>query len=366
MSISNALVVDDSRLARLTLTKLLEKRQIDVEKVSSAQEAFETLKSLRPDIILMDVTMPDIDGLEATRMITNNPETSSIPIVMCTAEDSDEARAKAEACGATAFLTKPAGDENLDRVLAEIGQRLSAARTLEPAPQITPEQTPEPESAVAEANEAATAEFGDAARAALEALVEERLTTLAGNAARTAFDSHRADLEAAVVQAADSSARSVAEQAVRKAVEDVAVDIARQAAEDAVKAVATEVAQAETKNMGSTLSDALRAEVKSDMQSLLSGDAFTQRIQNIAGETAERSAADIAERTAREAARETAAELARSEAREAARAAAEEQIRSAGLEDAVAAASKAVTTARLAVVIAGAAIAVSVALSLLL
>ena len=126
MGITNALVVDDSRLARLTLTKLLEKRSIQVEKASSAREAFETLKGHRPDLILMDVTMPDIDGLEATRMITNNPETSAIPVVMCTAEDSDEARNKAQDCGATAFLTKPAGDENLDRVLDEIAQQLEA------------------------------------------------------------------------------------------------------------------------------------------------------------------------------------------------------------------------------------------------
>ena len=127
MAIRTALVVDDSRLARLTLTKLLEKRDIQVTQASSAREAMESLVGARPDVIMMDVTMPDTDGFEATRQITGNPDTQSIPVVMCTAEDTNEARDRAHACGAHGFLTKPASEENITDVLHRLAEQLEAS-----------------------------------------------------------------------------------------------------------------------------------------------------------------------------------------------------------------------------------------------
>ena len=64
-----ALVVDDSRLARLALTRALEKHGLHVEQVGSAAEAFEFLRGRRPDVVFMDVTMPEMDGFTAAGLI---------------------------------------------------------------------------------------------------------------------------------------------------------------------------------------------------------------------------------------------------------------------------------------------------------
>nr|MDQ2697014.1 response regulator [Pseudomonadota bacterium] len=83
MGIKTALVVDDSRVARLTLSKLLKERGIDVTQAGSAREALEHLKHHRPDVVFMDFMMPDMDGLEATRHISENPVTAQIPVIIC-------------------------------------------------------------------------------------------------------------------------------------------------------------------------------------------------------------------------------------------------------------------------------------------
>lgn len=76
-----------------------------------------------PDLILMDLAMPVIDGLEATRMLKADPATASIPIVALTAHTGREARAAAAAAGCTSFLAKPVEPrrvaEEIRRILAK-------------------------------------------------------------------------------------------------------------------------------------------------------------------------------------------------------------------------------------------------------
>ena len=87
MLIKNALIVDDSKSARLVLQRLLARIHVSVDTVESAEEALAFLEHRQPDIIFMDHMMPGMDGLEATQMIRANPKTSRIPTIMYTSKD---------------------------------------------------------------------------------------------------------------------------------------------------------------------------------------------------------------------------------------------------------------------------------------
>jgi len=126
MTLSKALVVDDSKVVRVMFKRMLEARGLGVETAASGQEAIDHLKAHSADVIFMDYMMPVADGFEVTSMIVGNPLTSSIPVVMCTANDTANDRARAKVCGASAFLTKPIGEAALDGVLAELRQRPAA------------------------------------------------------------------------------------------------------------------------------------------------------------------------------------------------------------------------------------------------
>src|SRR5688572_18207267 len=84
-----ALIVDDSRSARVILTRMLEGYGLGVDTSESAEQALEHLKQNRPDVIFMDHLMPGMDGFQAIAAIKGNPETSMIPVVMYTSQEGD-------------------------------------------------------------------------------------------------------------------------------------------------------------------------------------------------------------------------------------------------------------------------------------
>ncbi len=117
-----ALVVDDSRVARMTLKKLLGTYQFDVVELNSGEEAIDYLQANNPrlDIIFMDVMMGGMDGLTATQRIKSNPELSAIPIIICTGNDTEEDKNKALKVGAVTALTKPPVAHVLANILAQV------------------------------------------------------------------------------------------------------------------------------------------------------------------------------------------------------------------------------------------------------
>ncbi|WP_431688719.1 response regulator [Hahella sp. NBU794] len=118
MSLQTALVVDDSKLARITLQRLLEKHNLQVQLAESGVHALEMLKTNLPDIIFMDHLMPELDGFEATKKIKADPQTSHIPVIMCTGkEGKDNYDAEARAIGASGTLFKPPQAEKLAMVI---------------------------------------------------------------------------------------------------------------------------------------------------------------------------------------------------------------------------------------------------------
>jgi len=101
-----ALVVDDSRSARVVLSRMLERYGIVVDSAESAEAALEYLKDRRPDVIFMDHLMPGMDGLQAVREIKANPGLADIPIMMYTSQEGEIYSGQAKASGAVGVLPK--------------------------------------------------------------------------------------------------------------------------------------------------------------------------------------------------------------------------------------------------------------------
>lgn len=101
-----ALVVDDSRMARHVLSKMLKEQGIEVDTVESGEEALGYLCSKKPSMIFMDHTMPGMDGFQTLRAIKNDPLTTSIPIIMYTSKEGEVYESQARALGAVGVLPK--------------------------------------------------------------------------------------------------------------------------------------------------------------------------------------------------------------------------------------------------------------------
>lgn len=101
-----ALVVDDSKSARVVLSRMLEKYGIEVDSADSAESALDYLKQHHPDVIFMDHLMPGMNGLQAVREIKANPERAAIPIMMYTSQEGELYAGEARASGAVGVLPK--------------------------------------------------------------------------------------------------------------------------------------------------------------------------------------------------------------------------------------------------------------------
>src|SRR4030088_2168338 len=120
MSAKRALIVDDSKTARLFLARVLEKYDIDVDSAESAEAAIDYLASNRPDVIFMDHLMPGMDGLQAVQAIKNNPRTATIPIMMYTSQEGELYLGQARALGAVGVLPKQIKPTDVSKVLFEL------------------------------------------------------------------------------------------------------------------------------------------------------------------------------------------------------------------------------------------------------
>jgi two-component system cell cycle response regulator len=114
MALQTALVVDDSKLARITLQRLLEKHNLSVHSAESGIQAMDLLKTLNPDVIFMDHLMPELDGFETTQKIKADPRLSHIPVIMCSGKEGvDNYEEQAIAIGASGILSKPPQPDKL-------------------------------------------------------------------------------------------------------------------------------------------------------------------------------------------------------------------------------------------------------------
>ena len=119
MGIKRILVVDDSATERYMLKDMLTKAGYDVISSENGEDAIVKSRQLKPDLILMDVVMPGLNGFQATRAISRDPETRGIPIILCTSKSQETDKIWGLRQGARDYLVKPVDrDELLGKINA--------------------------------------------------------------------------------------------------------------------------------------------------------------------------------------------------------------------------------------------------------
>ncbi|MFV9614504.1 MAG: response regulator [Gammaproteobacteria bacterium] len=121
MAIKKALIVDDSKSARLVLERMLKEFALNVDSVESAIDALKYLESQQPDVIFMDHMMPGMDGFEAIKHIKINPDTALIPIMMYTSRSGDVYLSQARELGAVGIIPKTISPVGLKQSLFKLG-----------------------------------------------------------------------------------------------------------------------------------------------------------------------------------------------------------------------------------------------------
>jgi len=107
------LIVDDSPTEVHVIRRALEKVGYETAAASDGAEGVRLAKAMRPDLILMDIVMPGVNGYQATRALANDPETSGIPIIMVTSKGQESDRVWGLRQGAVDYLVKPVSAEQL-------------------------------------------------------------------------------------------------------------------------------------------------------------------------------------------------------------------------------------------------------------
>jgi two-component system cell cycle response regulator len=111
------LIAEDFEENRIALKLLLKHSGYDVIEAEDGRQAVEAIRREKPDLVLMDVTLPEIDGLQATREIRDQDEFQQIPIIIVSAHDNEEIRQQAAEAGGTEYISKPIEIENLLKLI---------------------------------------------------------------------------------------------------------------------------------------------------------------------------------------------------------------------------------------------------------
>ena len=121
MSIRKILIVDDSPTERHVLNDMLTKSGYEVVASDNGEDAILKAKSLKPDLILMDVVMPGLNGFQATRAISRDPDTRSIPIILCTSKSQETDKIWGMRQGARDYVVKPVDKNELLAKITALG-----------------------------------------------------------------------------------------------------------------------------------------------------------------------------------------------------------------------------------------------------
>lgn len=121
MPVKRVLVVDDSPTERFFLTDLLRKHGYEVLTAESGEQGVALAKSEKPDLVLMDVVMPGLNGFQATRQLSRDPATQKIPVIMCTTKGQETDRVWGMRQGAVEYVVKPVVAEELLGKIVSLG-----------------------------------------------------------------------------------------------------------------------------------------------------------------------------------------------------------------------------------------------------
>lgn len=111
------LIVDDSPSQLMGMKRIVEKLGHEALSAEDGAAGVEAAKATLPDLILMDVVMPNLNGFQATRAITRESTTKHIPVILVTTKDQDTDRVWGMRQGAKAYLTKPFSEAELAEVI---------------------------------------------------------------------------------------------------------------------------------------------------------------------------------------------------------------------------------------------------------
>lgn len=117
---AKVLIVDDSPTETYKLTSMLEKNGHSVITAEAGEAGVAIAKREIPDLVLMDIVMPGLNGFQATRQLSKSPETAHIPVIIVTTKDQETDRVWGMRQGAKAYLTKPIEEKVLMDVMQDV------------------------------------------------------------------------------------------------------------------------------------------------------------------------------------------------------------------------------------------------------
>jgi two-component system, cell cycle response regulator DivK len=116
-SVKRILIVEDNHLSLTLLNDFLKVKGYETLKTSEGREAIDLAREKQPDLILMDIRLPDISGFDVTRLLKQDDQTKSIPIIAVTAFATPGDQTKALESGCDGYITKPVIIDNLLRTI---------------------------------------------------------------------------------------------------------------------------------------------------------------------------------------------------------------------------------------------------------
>ncbi|MEY3870459.1 MAG: hypothetical protein RLZZ338_4353 [Cyanobacteriota bacterium] len=119
---STILVVDDQHSQREMIVDLLKRNGFTVSQASGGAEALETIETQTPDLIILDIVMPDVNGFEVCRRVKMNPATSNLPVVFCSIKGEEFDRYWGLRQGADAYIAKPFEPKELIKTVKQLLQ----------------------------------------------------------------------------------------------------------------------------------------------------------------------------------------------------------------------------------------------------
>jgi twitching motility two-component system response regulator PilH len=119
MTMTQIMIVDDSPTDAHLLERILQKNGYQTLRAETGDEGVEVARRMKPDLILMDVVMPGLNGFQATRELSSNPETSSIPVIIVTRKNQQVDRVWGMRQGARNYVTKPVKESDLLTLIHE-------------------------------------------------------------------------------------------------------------------------------------------------------------------------------------------------------------------------------------------------------
>jgi len=116
------LVVDDDPVVRLLVTEYLSSQGYNVEVVESGTEAMNSIPRSKPDFLILDLLMPDMNGIDVLKRLKGNPATASLPIVMMSSDYDSEAITNSYGVSADEYVQKPFGMRDILSALRRVGE----------------------------------------------------------------------------------------------------------------------------------------------------------------------------------------------------------------------------------------------------